>query len=425
MADQWYYLVNGLQQGPMDEAAVAAMARSGALRPDTLVWKQGLAGWVQAASVPTFFASPPQVPAAGGPPPLPPAGYVPVTQGPSGRGMLGDIGAKISEVSALPTITGMPIKEILMGGLQRKTRTEDIEDLFAVGTQSTTPQLVDVKPEWPIPRVFWRIMGGALGVYILMRFGWDQFHNSNLIPGLIVVGSFVVPFSVVILLFEMNTPRNVSVYSVGKMVFLGGALSLVVTLFLFTFIPGSGVGAWGPALLTGVIEETGKALALLLIVRSARYPYQLNGLLFGAAVGAGFAGFESAGYAFNAGMAGSGSAEAVFQSILLRGILSPGGHVIWTAMVGSAIWRVKGSRPFEVGMLFHPEVIRRWVIASVLHGIWDADVYIHTYAKLAILIVLGWYLIFAILKQGQEEVDQAHRVSLASLTAQPAQPRIQ
>ena len=53
-------------------------------------------------------------------------------------------------------------------------------------------------------------------------------------------------------------------------------------------------------MLKGVLEETGKALALLVVVGSLRYRWQLNGLLFGAAVGAGFAGFESAGYAFGA-----------------------------------------------------------------------------------------------------------------------------
>ena len=41
-----------------------------------------------------------------------------------------------------------------------------------------------------------------------------------------MIGSFVVPFSVVVLFFELNTPRNVSVYQVGKMLLLGGALSL-------------------------------------------------------------------------------------------------------------------------------------------------------------------------------------------------------
>jgi len=82
--------------------------------------------------------------------------------------------------------------------------------------------------------------------------------------------------------------------------------------------------------------------------------------------------------------------------------------VIWTAMVGSAIWKVKGDRPFSLGMLFSPVVMRRWGIAVVLHGFWDMDFpIINDLLKDAVLVVVGWYLIFAILKQALAEVDQA------------------
>jgi RsiW-degrading membrane proteinase PrsW (M82 family) len=203
----------------------------------------------------------------------------------------------------------------------------------------------------------------------------------NFLPGMIVIGSFVVPLSVVILFFELNVPRNVSIYQVGKMILLGGALSLVVTMLVGLVIP-SGVGNVFLAMLTGVVEEVGKGLVLLIIIGSLRYRYQLNGLLLGAAVGAGFAGFESAGYAFNLALDAAFKTqllEAVTSSatsnILIRGLLAPGGHVIWTAMVGSALWKIKKDRPFAVSMLFHPTVLRRWTIAVILHGLWDTDVY--------------------------------------------------
>jgi hypothetical protein len=51
----------------------------------------------------------------------------------------------------------------------------------------------------------------ALATYFLMYLVVKQFGNSNFIPGLIVIGSFVVPFSVVVLFFELNVPRNVSI----------------------------------------------------------------------------------------------------------------------------------------------------------------------------------------------------------------------
>lgn len=405
MTEQWYYANAGQTYGPVDMAGLTELARRGAILPDTLVWRDGLEAWAPAAEATQLFAAaPPPLPLPGdvGPPPVPgpaDAAAPPVKD----RGLLGGIGARISKVSDLPTLSNVPVGEILMGGLSKKTAAEDIEDEFIVGTRTTTPALSAIDSDWPKPRVFWRVLGGALATYLLLWLGVAQFRNINFVPGMLVIGSFIVPFAVVVLFFELNVPRNVSIYQVGKMLMIGGATSLITTMFLFTTIPGSGVGALVPALLTGVIEETGKALVLLLLVSSPRYPWQLNGLLFGAAVGAGFAGFESAGYAFRA-ILSEGGLSAALSIIMWRGLLSPGGHVIWTAMVGSAIWKAKADQGFSISVLFQPVVLRRWLIAVVLHGLWDANLLIHPYVKLGVLVVVGWYIVLAILKQALSEV---------------------
>lgn len=51
--------VNGQQQGPFDMATITAMARSGQITRQSLVWKAGMAGWAAAETVPellTLFA---------------------------------------------------------------------------------------------------------------------------------------------------------------------------------------------------------------------------------------------------------------------------------------------------------------------------------------------------------------------------------
>jgi len=47
----WYYEVNGETHGPMPEASLLSLFESAQLRPTTLVWRDGLAGWVSAESV--------------------------------------------------------------------------------------------------------------------------------------------------------------------------------------------------------------------------------------------------------------------------------------------------------------------------------------------------------------------------------------
>ena len=410
MDGQWYYVDNGAPAGPVSADSLLRLAADGTVQATTYVWQEGMTSWLPAGEVPGLLPPPPPPPLGMPPPAVPP---------PSGRSILGEIGVGISRAAEVPTLSGVPIREVLLGGLQLQPgmTISHIEDLFAVGTESTTPPLAAVPSGWPTPRVFWRIFFGAIGIYLLLLAGLRQFNNIHFVPGMIVIGSFVVPLSVVVLFFELNVPRNVSIYQVAKMILLGGALSLLVTLVVGEIVPFDGVGHVIPAMLTGVVEEVGKALVLFLLIGSLRYPYQLNGLLFGAAVGAGFAGFESAGYAFRL-LIETSTVDAATSNILLRGLLAPGGHVIWTAMIASALWKVKGDRRFEVSMLFHPVVIRRFLVAVVLHGLWDTDVWlIPGILWCVLLLVVGWYIVFGILKQALAEVEAAKQAAVA---AQPA-----
>ena len=42
----WYYVENGKQTGPVDDAALDSMARTGLITPDTHVWREGMPDWV-------------------------------------------------------------------------------------------------------------------------------------------------------------------------------------------------------------------------------------------------------------------------------------------------------------------------------------------------------------------------------------------
>jgi membrane protease subunit (stomatin/prohibitin family) len=66
-AAEWFIGVGGQQQGPYDLAGLAGQASAGSLSRETLVWKNGLAGWTAAGQVPELASVFAQVP-----PPLPP-----------------------------------------------------------------------------------------------------------------------------------------------------------------------------------------------------------------------------------------------------------------------------------------------------------------------------------------------------------------
>lgn len=68
VAASWFLGIGGQQQGPFDLSGLQIRVRDGSLTRSTLVWKQGLANWVPAESVPELQAL-----FAAAPPPLPPS----------------------------------------------------------------------------------------------------------------------------------------------------------------------------------------------------------------------------------------------------------------------------------------------------------------------------------------------------------------
>ena len=68
---QFHVAIDGSQASPFTMPQMQQLVANGQLKPDTLVWKQGMAGWEQAQTVPELLAlfAPPAAGAV--PPPLP------------------------------------------------------------------------------------------------------------------------------------------------------------------------------------------------------------------------------------------------------------------------------------------------------------------------------------------------------------------
>ncbi|HIQ22992.1 MAG TPA: DUF4339 domain-containing protein, partial [Planctomycetes bacterium] len=54
-AAEWFYARENRQHGPVSPLELRHLAASGQLRPEDLVWREGLADWIPAAKVKGLF----------------------------------------------------------------------------------------------------------------------------------------------------------------------------------------------------------------------------------------------------------------------------------------------------------------------------------------------------------------------------------
>jgi RsiW-degrading membrane proteinase PrsW (M82 family) len=193
-------------------------------------------------------------------------------------------------------------------------------------------------------------------------------RNSNLVPTIILLGSFLVPVAFVTYAFGL-ADQVVTAQRIFTAFIYGGVLGVLGASVLeaaFLRQPS------GPAYLwVGFIEEAVKLAPLWLLARRLPRYTMRDGIVLGAAVGFGFAAFESAGYAFNALFtAGGPSLLSLVETEVLRGILAPLGHGLWTAILGGTLFRVAARH----GRLrLGGAVVGTYLLVALLHGLWDAS----------------------------------------------------
>jgi RsiW-degrading membrane proteinase PrsW (M82 family) len=122
----------------------------------------------------------------------------------------------------------------------------------------------------------------------------------------------------------------------------------------------------------GLIEELTKGAVLVAVAQLVRTRDPRCGMILGATVGAGFASFESSGYALSAviGYSDDHPVRRILQTEAFRAILAPFGHITWTALLGGALFAAASANG---AFRLRPTVIRTFIGIVGLHGAWDAS----------------------------------------------------
>jgi len=380
---------------------------------------------------------------------------------------------RLRRLAGTKKLEGFSLSEMFSEVFKKHTPAE-LDEYFVTGTARTTPRIEDVQAGWPKPWFFFRVLLFVVGIYLLFDYIIQEFGNPNAIPGLLFMGSLAVPLTVLVLFFELNVTRDVSFVGVLSLFASGAIVGFIFSLFLDSVL--SSALSWMGASVAGIVEEIAKLLAVCVIVGRRKHRFILNGILFGAAVGAGFAVFESMGYAFvdfrdsfliatadkirhaisnSPGVSvpdimnyllgimkdprgfrpDQDALNEMISLIQLRAWLSPFGHVAWTAIAAGGLWRVKGNRDLEMRMFFQSQFLRVFMIPVVLHMAWDMPWERFTAMLLntntppewpAHLVrlslgLIGWFIVLGLVQQGLHQVKDeqiAHtRVALEQAKA--------
>ncbi len=296
----------GTPEGPFDEETLKAKIAEGAYSAEDYVWEKSMPKWEPLANYFTVPAAVEETPVPT-PPPVPQESLMEASK------------EKISAVSqavraninkenlkkyagktneALKKATGLHAPDTFsfksfFKEIFRAHSYQEFVSLFSRGTATTTPDIRSISATWPSPWAFSRMLLICIAAFAAIAWGIIRFENMNLHPAFLFVGTFSVPFCVIVFFYEMNIKQDVPFFEVVKAFLVGGIISLLLSLLLFEK-SGTEAAYWA-----GCIEEPGKLLAAILIAQpSFRKGNVLHGMLIGCAVGAGFAAFETAGYVY-------------------------------------------------------------------------------------------------------------------------------
>jgi RsiW-degrading membrane proteinase PrsW (M82 family) len=194
--------------------------------------------------------------------------------------------------------------------------------------------------------------------------------NVYMIPTVVLLGSFLVPVTTVIWYLDHYRDPELTLPLVFYTFIVGGVLGTLAASVLESWLRSDSLLIYVGV---GLIEEFAKLMALIFVARRLPHYRIRDGLVLGATVGFGFGALESSGYAltslFTTGGHGvSLSLGSLVFTELIRGVLAPVGHGLWTAILGGVLFAASRGG----GLRFTRKVFGAYLLVALLHTLWDA-----------------------------------------------------
>ncbi|MBX0300021.1 PrsW family intramembrane metalloprotease [Cryobacterium sp. 1639] len=280
-------------------------------------------------------------------------------------------------------------------------------------------------PVWSAPvqrhrtsTVIWASLGivvGALAVLLVLVY-MATFLGAAAVGICLVLA--LIPLTLVILAVRWVDRWEPEPHPALWFAFLWGAGVSVVSALVFDlgvqiYAAASGTGPGGDFLSAVVqaplVEEAAKGFGLLLLfwVIRAQFNGPIDGLVYAAVIAAGFAFSENIQY-FGVAML-EGGLGTLGVTFLLRGVLSPFAHVLFTACTGFALGLAARR---ATGSGYIGTVLIGFVAAVLLHALWNGAFFVLTtdgsllgyYLLVQVPMFLGAILTVVLLRRHEEKL---------------------
>lgn len=302
-------------------------------------------------------------------------------------------------------------KEILSDFRKPHSKAE-LEYALLAGTSMDSANEANMLQKWHKPWVFYPLLKAGVALIALLYAVFFLFglKNAGTYIMVLIIPPLIIPVILMIFLWELNIPRNISIYELLVFFLLGGLMSMGLVSVLFGVFPqikvrsASDIFPW--ALNTALREEVAKLAAGILLLcwagsKQKKHIYGLTGLVIGAAVGAGFGGFESISYALNS--------EAIAINQIMRAIYSIGGHVVYAAPYTAAIaLEMKGGK-LTTDCFKSKAFLIAFGSSVALHTAWDYSCKTVGMIGFLVIIILLWVLLLYVTRLCLQQAVNAGR----------------
>jgi RsiW-degrading membrane proteinase PrsW (M82 family) len=202
-------------------------------------------------------------------------------------------------------------------------------------------------------------------------------QNSHLFPGLVLIGSLIVPVSFVTFLRSRSARHDVTLSVALTTALAGGCFSIALAAGLEQLaLDHSALSA--PVV--GVVEEVAKLIVTAAVLGWLVPCTARNGLLVGASCGAGFSVVETLGYVFVDYLRPDGGLRALNSDLLDRSLLAPATHLTWAALTGCALGLALPRLRRWTSLLI---LVGTLLVVTAMHATWDARPGLVTYLALS------------------------------------------